>query len=241
MAQEKFVSYLRVSTGRQGRSGLGLEAQRKSVTDYLNGGQWQLVAEVVEVESGKHNGRPELQRAFDLCRDYGAKLIVAKIDRLTRDAAFLLSLRDAGVDFIAADMPDANRLTVGIMALVAEQEREAISKRTKDALAAAKARGVQLGAYRDGQFVGRSGTPEDARRATEKRVQASYAFARDKARLLREADPDGSASLAVIAEWFNDRGVKTPSGRGKWTPTGIRRLKMKANPVSDDQNRLVLD
>lgn len=227
MPSGKFVSYLRVSTTRQGKSGLGLDAQRKSVTDYLNGGPWQLVAEVIEVESGKNNGRPELQRAFDLCRDYGAKLIVAKIDRLTRDAAFLLSLRDAGVDFIAADMPDANRLTVGIMALVAEQEREAISRRTKDALAAAKARGVQLGAYRDGKFIGRTGTPEDARRATETRVQAAQAFARDKARLLQEADPDGTASLATVAQWFNDRGVRTPSGRGKWTATSIRRLKTR--------------
>lgn len=115
------------------------------MADYLNGGQWSLVAEVVEVESGKNNGRPELQRAFGLCRDNGARLIVAKIERLTRDAAFLLSLRNAGVDFVAPDMPNANRLTVGIMALVAEQEREAISKRMKDALAAAKARGVQWG------------------------------------------------------------------------------------------------
>lgn len=227
MAQGKFVSYLRVSTGRQGRSGLGLDAQRKSVTDYLNGGQWSLVEEVVEVESGKDNARPELQRAFELCRDYGAKLVVAKIDRLTRDAAFLLSLRDAGVDFVAADMPDANRLTVGIMALVAEQEREAISKRTKDALAAAKARGVQLGAYRDGVFVGRTGTAEDVRRATEMRVQAADAFASDKARLLREADPGGSASLASVARWFNARGVVTPSGKGQWTATGIRRMKAR--------------
>lgn len=227
MSERRFVSYLRVSTGRQGRSGLGLDAQRKSVTDYLNGGSWQLIAEVVEVESGKDNTRPELQRAFDLCRDYGAKLVVAKIDRLTRDAAFLLSLRDAGVDFVAADMPDANRLTVGIMALVAEQEREAISRRTKDALAAAKARGVQLGAYRDGVFVGRTGTANDARRATERRIEAADAFARDKARLLHEADPDGSASLAAIARWFNERGVVTPSGKGQWTATTIRRLKIR--------------
>lgn len=227
MSQGKFVSYLRVSTGRQGRSGLGLEAQRTSVTDYLNGGDWRLVAEVVEIESGKDNGRPELQRAFDLCRDYGAKLIVAKIDRLTRDAAFLLSLREAGVDFVAADMPDANRLTVGIMALVAEQEREAISKRTKDALAAAKARGVQLGAYRDGQFVGRVGTAKDAQRAREARVGASDAFAKDKLRLLRAADPDGSASLNAIARWLNENGVTTPSGRGKWTATSVRRMKQK--------------
>ena len=233
MAQGSFVSYLRVSTGRQGRSGLGLEAQRKSVTDYLNGGQWRLVEEVVEIESGKDNARPQLQRAFDLCREYGAKLVVAKIDRLTRDAAFLLSLRDAGVDFVAVDLPDANRLTIGIMALVAEQEREAISRRTKDALAAAKARGVQLGAYRDGQFVGRTGTAKDAHRATESRVQAANEFARGKARLLAEADPDGSDSMATIARWFNDNGVPTATGRGQWTPTGIRRLKLKLRDLRE--------
>jgi DNA invertase Pin-like site-specific DNA recombinase len=158
MMRGSFVSYLRVSTQKQEQSGLGLEAQRKTVEDYLNGDDWTRIEEMVEIESGKNNRRPKLMEAIDLCKASGATLIVAKIDRLTRDAAFLLSLKDAGINFIAADMPEANRLTIGIMALVAEQEREAISKRTKDALAVAKARGVQLGAYRDGRFVGRTGT-----------------------------------------------------------------------------------
>src|SRR5258705_6581027 len=142
----KFVSYLRVSTKRQGESGLGLEAQRAAVEAFLNGGSWQLVAEHVEVESGKRDdNRPELARAFEACRAYGAKLVIAKLDRLSRDAHFLLGLQKAGVEFVAVDLPQANRLTVGIMALVAEQEREAISQRTKAALAVAKAKVVKLG------------------------------------------------------------------------------------------------
>ena len=142
----KFVSYLRVSTKRQGESGLGLEAQRAAVETWLNGGDWTLCEEHVEVESGKRDdNRPALAKAFDACRAFNAKLVIAKLDRLSRDAHFLLGLEKAGVEFVAVDMPHANRLTVGIMALVAEQEREAISQRTKAALAAAKARGTRLG------------------------------------------------------------------------------------------------
>src|SRR5215213_6425076 len=145
MAQGSFVSYLRVSTDRQGRSGLGLEAQRKAVDDFLNGGQWELIAEFVEVESGKRDDRPKLAEALALCRLHSAILVIAKLDRLSRDAAFLLGLQKAGVRFVAADMPEANELVVGILAVVAQAERKMISARTKAALAAAKARGVRLG------------------------------------------------------------------------------------------------
>src|SRR3954447_394199 len=148
MAQGRFVAYYRVSTQKQGQSGLGLEAQRKAVADYLNGGGWQLVGEFTEVESGKRNDREELAKALAACRRTGAKLVIAKLDRLSRDAAFLLSLRDAGVEFVAADMPDANRLTVGIMALMAEHEAELVSQRPKAALAAAEARGRRLAGFR---------------------------------------------------------------------------------------------
>jgi DNA invertase Pin-like site-specific DNA recombinase len=225
MTSGKFVSYIRVSTQRQGRSGLGLEAQRKAVEDHLNGGDWEVIEEFVEVESGKSADRPQLQEALSMCRATGAKLIVAKIDRLTRDAAFLLSLRDSGVEFIAADMPEANRLTVGIMALVAEQEREAISKRTKDALAAAKARGVQLGAYRDGTFVGRTGTRENALKANQAKAAKYRETAVARASLLRKIDPEGRKSLREIAEELNGLEVPTVSGRGQWSANSVRRLK----------------
>jgi len=145
MANQKFVSCLRVSTAKQGESGLGLEAQRAAVLDYLNGGRWTLVAEFVETESGADNERPKLAAAMATARAHGARLVIAKLDRLSRDAAFLLGLQRAGVRFVAADMPEANEMVVGIMAVVAEAERKMISKRTKDALAAAKARGVKLG------------------------------------------------------------------------------------------------
>jgi DNA invertase Pin-like site-specific DNA recombinase len=145
MAIGRFVAYYRVSTDRQGKSGLGLEAQREAVQSYLNGGSWTLAAEVTEVESGRRNDRPELDRALGLCRLYGATLIVAKLDRLARNVAFTSKLMESDVDFVAADFPQANRLTIHILAAVAEHEAAMIFARTKAALAAAKVRGVQLG------------------------------------------------------------------------------------------------
>src|SRR3954470_16957622 len=148
MAVGRFVAYYRVSTDRQGRSGLGLEAQREAVRCYLNGGNWVLADTVTEVESGKRNDRPELDRALGLCRLYGAPLVVAKLDRLARNVAFISKLMESGVEFVAADFPQANRLTIHILAAVAEHEAEMVSKRTKAALAAAKARGQRLGGFK---------------------------------------------------------------------------------------------
>ena len=225
MSQGSIVTYLRVSTARQGKSGLGLEAQQKAVSDYLSTGQWNLLEEFVEVESGKNSKRPKLLEAIELCKASGAKLLVAKLDRLARDAHFLLSLKKAGIDFVCADMPEANRLTIGIMAMVAEEERKAISKRTKEALAAAKARGVQLGAYRDGVYVGGKGNAGTARNATEARTAKFRANAVDKLPLLKRYDPDGSMSLRAIADIFNRYGVPTVSGTGRWSANSVRRLK----------------
>ena len=145
MARGKFIGYLRVSTEKQGQSGLGLDAQRKAIEDYLNGGKWELLAEYVEIESGKRSDRPELAKALAHSKATGATLVIAKLDRLSRNVAFISNLMESGVEFVAADMPMANRLTVHVLAAVAEHEREMISQRTSAALAAAKARGAKLG------------------------------------------------------------------------------------------------
>ena len=140
-----------MSTARQGRSGLGLEAQREAVRQFVSSRDGKIIApEFVEVETGKRNDRPELGNALKRCRVAGATLVVAKLGRLSRNAAFLMTLRDGGVGFVAADLPEANTMTVGVMAVVAQHEREAISQRTKAALAAAKARRTALGGRRKG-------------------------------------------------------------------------------------------
>jgi DNA invertase Pin-like site-specific DNA recombinase len=139
------VAHYRVSTAQQGKSGLGLEAQQEAVGRFAAGSGDRLLSQFTEVESGRLSDRPQLLAAIAECRRKKARLVIAKLDRLARNAAFLLTLRDSGVDFVAADMPNADRLTVGIVAIFAEHERDMISKRTKEALAAAKARGVKLG------------------------------------------------------------------------------------------------
>src|SRR4051812_37318711 len=144
-AGPRFVAYYRVSTDKQGRSGLGLDAQRAAVARHAAVAGGVVTTAFEEVESGRRGDRPQLGLALTECRLRRAVLLIAKLDRLARDAHFLLGLEKAGVEFVAADMPYANRLTIGVMALVAEEEARATSARTKAALAAAKARGIQLG------------------------------------------------------------------------------------------------
>jgi DNA invertase Pin-like site-specific DNA recombinase len=144
----KFVAYFRVSTDKQGKSGLGLDAQRKAVEDYLNGGTWSLIGEFTEVESGKRSDRPKLAEALKSCRLQNATLIIAKLDRLARNVAFISNLMESKVEFEAVDFPQANRLTIHIMAAIAEHGAKMISDRTRAALAAAKARGKRLGGFR---------------------------------------------------------------------------------------------
>lgn len=141
----RIICYLRVSTAKQGQSGLGLDAQREAIEAFARQRRARIIKTFTEIESGKKNDRPQLAKAIHLSRVTGATLVIAKLDRLSRNACFLLTLRDSGIKFVAADMPEANELTIGIMALVAQQEREAISKRTREALKAAKARGAKLG------------------------------------------------------------------------------------------------
>ena len=142
--KKKFVAYYRVSTQKQGNSQLGLEAQKETVKKFTEGKE-RVIKEFVEVETGKKNRRPELQEAIDFATANEAKLIIAKLDRLSRNAGFIFTLRDSGVDFVACDLPDANTLTIGIFAAMAQHEREVISRRTKEALAAKKAQGFKLG------------------------------------------------------------------------------------------------
>src|SRR5919107_1275137 len=200
MAQGRFVSYLRVSTDRQGRSGLGLEAQRKAVEDFLNGGRWDLIAEFVEIESGKRDDRPKLADAMARCRLHNATLVIAKLDRLSRDAHFLLGLQKAGVRFVAADMPEANEMVVGIMAVVAQAERKMISERTKAAMAAAKARGKRLG------------TPSNLRNVDEGRAkgrarcsQIAMERARDLRPIIADLRAEGATNLSQLAAGLKRR------------------------------------
>ncbi|PWR24413.1 recombinase family protein [Zavarzinia aquatilis] len=223
MADGRFISYLRVSTEKQGRSGLGLEAQRAAVAAYLNGGAWEIVREYVETESGKRNDRPALATALAHARAIGASLIVAKLDRLSRNAAFLLTLRDAGVDFVAADMPGANRMTVGIMAVVAEEERRLISERTKAALAAAKARGQSLGSPKGAAHLRGRGNAE----AVEAIKAGADRRAHDVAHWIEEARGNGATSARAVADYLNHRGIKTARG-GQWYAASVQRALARA-------------
>jgi DNA invertase Pin-like site-specific DNA recombinase len=214
--QGNFVAYYRVSTAKQGRSGLGLDAQSVAVRTYLNGGSWALLAEFTEVESGKNADRPELARALNHCRMTGATLVIAKLDRLSRNVAFLANLMDGAVDFVACDNPHATRFTIHILAAVAEHERAAISARTKDALAAAKARGKVLGGYKGGPV------PDRALGMAANQARAD-AFAGRLAPTLVGMRQRG-LSLHQMAAELSSNGILTPAGGCSWTATAVRRV-----------------
>jgi DNA invertase Pin-like site-specific DNA recombinase len=219
-----YVTYFRVSTQKQGRSGLGLDAQRAAVRNYLDSHHGTELASFTEIESGKVNDRPQLAAALRRCKQTRATLLVAKLDRLSRNAAFLLSLRDSGVRFVAADMPDMNETVVGIMAVIAQAERQAISDRTRAALDAAKRRGIKLGNPRL-----RPGTKATAQVATE----AAQAIAQTRAEELREVIADardvGCESLRQLAAHLNGLSIQTPRG-GQWAAASISRLLTMLEP-----------
>lgn len=211
----RFVTYLRVSTARQGESGLGLDAQRATVEAFARQHGGAIVAQHVEVESGKRSDRPELAKALAAARKAKATLLIAKLDRLARNVAFIANLMDAGVDFVACDQPFASRLTLHILAAVAEDEARRTSERTKAALAAAKARGVKLGSPRAAE------TSAGARAARS--AYATKANASTRA-VIREIQGAGISTLAGIAKTLEARGVRTPRGGTTWQRTQVARL-----------------
>lgn len=220
----KAVAYYRVSTAAQGKSGLGLEAQRKAVSDLCRSRGWELIAEYTEIESGKRNDRPELAEALRRARLTGATLVVAKLDRLSRSVAFLSALQESGASFVAADMPEANELTVHILAAVAQAERKAISKRTREALEAAKARGIQLGNPKGAAPLKRAG--KGNRAAVAARRAAIDERCSELASEIAAIRRAGAASLRKIAQELNNRQIEAPRG-GVWHPSAVRRLLVR--------------
>lgn len=216
MATGKFIAYHRVSTQKQGASGLGLEAQQVAVAAYLNGGTWELIGEFQEVETGKGADalakRPQLRAALDACRKHGAVLIIAKLDRLARNVHFISGLMVSKVRFVACDVPEANELTIHIMAAFAEHEAKRISQRTKDALAVAKSRGVVLG---------RSG-PANLRPNIEERQRAAYGFAKRLRPMIDDMTARGLSQRAMVAE-LNGIGVPAVNG-GVWRRSQVQRV-----------------
>lgn len=217
--KSQFVAYYRVSTNRQGRSGLGLEAQREAVHNFLGQRPHTLIAEMVEVESGRNADRPQLAEAFALCRLHRATLIIAKLDRLARSVAFVSNILESGVDFVAADFPEANRLTIHILSAVAEHEARMISERTKAALGAARARGVTLGGDR-GNLP--SVAALGAQISAKVRAQRAAERASDLAPLITNLRSAGQSYEAIAAE-LEHRGIPSARG-GLWTGQKVSRL-----------------
>ena len=205
----QFVAYYRVSTEQQGRSGLGLEAQKKAVLDYLNGGRWKLVAEFTEIESGKKSDRPELEKALKLCKKRRATLVIAKLDRLARNVHFISGLMERGVEFCAVEFPNADPFMLHVHAAMSEHERRLISARTKAGLERAKARGVKLGQH--GVILARQNAAK------------AQAQARELKPVITELRKAGKTTVRAIASELNRRGIKTQRG-GDWHPQTVNVL-----------------
>ncbi|MDV3480851.1 recombinase family protein [Sphingobium yanoikuyae] len=219
------IAYYRVSTDKQGRSGLGLAAQESAVQQHAASGGHRIVAQFVEVESGKRADRPQLAAALAACRLHRATLCIAKLDRLARNLAFVANLMESGTDFVAVDNPTANRLTIHLLAAIAEHEREMISQRTKAALAAAKARGVRLG-NPNGAAALLPGCHEAAAKSATRRQEAATKRAFAIAPVLVELAESGIVGAAAQARELNLRGIPAPKG-GVWYPALIRRMRTR--------------
>jgi len=222
-----FISYYRVSTKKQGASGLGLEAQEQAVGSYLKGIDGKLLASYTEVESGKKSDRPELLKALAHCRRSKATLIISRLDRLSRNVAFLSQLMESKVDFLAVDNPTATRLTIHILAAIAEHEAKAISERTKAALKAAKARGVKLGSHREGHWEGREhlrmrGLAAATKAAAEVNKKERLSVYSDIIPLVKQLREQGG-TLEEIACKLNELGHSTRKGR-PWGHVQVLRL-----------------
>nr|WP_231920813.1 recombinase family protein [Magnetospirillum sp. XM-1] len=212
------VSYYRVSTVKQGRSGLGLEAQQMAVSDYLRRHNGESIADYVEVESGKKNDRPQLAAAMTHCRRTGATLVIAKLDRLARNVAFIANLMEAsGFEFVAVDMPLASRFTLHILAAVAEHEARLISERTKVALAATKARGTKLGCPLGAAHLRPYGNSAAVAAVKEGAASRRTEFLA----VIKEIQGEGFTTFAAIADELNSRGIRTARGR-RWHPMTVR-------------------
>lgn len=224
----RYVAYYRVSTDRQGRSGLGLEAQRLAVHEFLRRSGGTLRSELTEVQSGKNDDRPQLAEALKLCKLTNATLLIAKLDRLSRNVAFLATLQQSGIRFVACDLPEANELVVHILAAVAQAERKAISERTKAALAAARTRGVKLGNPRL-----LPGTRASALAASHVRSINAEKRATDLRDVIEHARSEGFRSLRRLAARMNDMGIPAPRG-GSWHANSVRRVcRLAENPGAE--------
>lgn len=230
----KLIPYFRVSTARQGASGLGLEAQQAAVEAYAQANNGLVLASYTEIESGRNNDRPKLQAALLHAKRARATLVVAKLDRLARNVAFLSTLMDSEVNFVACDNPHANRLLIQILAVIAENEADAIRRRVREALKAAKARGTLLGSARPGHWVGREdkrleGALKATRKAAEARKQLA-AKAREEVGPIMKALQEEGLKLVQIANRLNEDGWTTLRGK-PWRADSVCRV-MKALVVT---------
>jgi len=212
-----YVAYYRVSTDEQGRSGLGLEAQKKAVEEFLNGGDWDLVAEFTEVESGGKSDRPEPEEALKLCKRRKATLVIAKLDRLARNVHFISGLMERGVKFCAVEFPNADPFMLHVHAAMGEHERRLISQRTKAGLERAKARGVKLG--RNGKALAKQNAARAKSQAKELRP------------VIRRLRKEGVTTTRAIAAALNDQGIKSARG-GQWHPQTVSLLLKRIDKQS---------